>query len=940
MGDSPLVAGHTRKIRSAELPPEISMKRLACLTLGLCLAATSLPAIGDEAAAIDIPFTKYVLDNGLRLIVHEDHKAPIVAVNVWYDVGSGDEKLGKTGFAHLFEHLMFNGSENFNDDYFKPFDRVGATGMNGTTNVDRTNYFQVVPKTALDMALWMESDRMGHMLGAVDQERLDEQRGVVQNEKRQGENQPYGKVFLTIFENTYPDGHPYDHSVIGSMEDLSAASFEDVHEWFNQYYGTANAVLVVAGDVEAEDVKARVEKYFGHIPSGPPLVKPDINVAKRTEETRIVMQDRVPQARVIKVWNVPAFRDPEVEYLDIASDVLSNGKSSRLYKRLVYEDQIATDVVSFNWTRQFGGVFVVWATAQPGQDLAEVEAVLNEEMARFVESGPTQAELLRSQANQRASFVRGVERIGGFGGKSDVLAASEVYLGSPDGHQEAQARIMNATTEDVHAAVSNWLGDGALTIEVRGFPEYSVAEGALDRSSGPPAVDSFPTGVFPARQTATLSNGLEVILAQRDAVPVVDLNLLLDAGYASDQFGLPGTASLAMTMLDEGTSSRTALEISDELETLGANLSAGSNLDMSSVSLSALKENLDASLDLFADVILNPSFPESEFTRLKQQQLAGIQREKVQPVQMALRVFPGLLYGQGHAYGNPFTGSGTEESVATMTLDALSGFHATWFKPDNATLIVVGDISMDELKPALESRFGDWEKGAVPSKNLDTVDHQPETVVYLIDRPGSEQSIIFAGHVAPPKNDPDDLKIDAMNDVLGGTFTARINMNLREDKHWTYGARTILVDAAGQRPFFAYAPVQTDKTAESMAEISKEIEAIRGGGSMPPTEEELGKVIDKKVLTLPGRWETNSAVMADIVEMVRFGLADDHWESFEGEVRGLELSDLSREADRVLQPDNMVWVVVGDRQAIEEGIRGLELGEVRFLDADGNPVEN
>ena len=362
------------------------MKRLLGLALALSLLAACGPAGGPSSTTsdvVDIPYTKYVLDNGLRLIVHEDHKAPIVAVNVWYDVGAGDEKTGKTGFAHLFEHLMFNGSEHFNDDYFKPFDRVGATGMNGTTNQDRTNYFQVVPTTALDMALWMESDRMGHMQAAVTQARLDEQRGVVQNEKRQGENQPYGKVFLTIFENTYPDAHPYDHSTIGSLEDLNAASLEDVHEWFQTWYGAANAVLVVAGDVEAEDVKARVEKYFGHIPSGPPLIKPDVSLARRSEESRMLLQDRVPQARVYKAWNVPTVKDASVNHLSLASDILAGGKSSRLHKRLVYDDQIATDVSAFAMTREFGSLFLVIATAQPDQDLAEVEAVLNEELERL-----------------------------------------------------------------------------------------------------------------------------------------------------------------------------------------------------------------------------------------------------------------------------------------------------------------------------------------------------------------------------------------------------------------------------------------------------------------------------------------------------------------------------------------------------------------------------
>jgi zinc protease len=890
------------------------------------------------ATEIEIPFEKFVLDNGLTLIVHEDRKAPIVAVNVWYHVGSSNEKTGKTGFAHLFEHLMFNGSENYNDDYFKPFDRVGATGMNGTTNFDRTNYFQVVPKTALDMALWMESDRMGHMLGAVDQARLDEQRGVVQNEKRQGENQPYGKVFITLFENTYPDGHPYDHSVIGSMADLDAATLEDVHEWFKTYYGAANAVLAVAGDVDAEDVKVRVEKYFGDIPSGPPLVRPDVNVAKRTRESRHVLQDRVPQGRVYKVWNVAAFGDADVEYLDIASDVLTNGKSSRLYKRLVYEDQIATGVTSFNYTRELGGVFVVYATAQPDQDLAEVEAVLNEEIAEFLANGPSSDELERSKSEQRAGFIRGLERVGGFGGKSDILAMSEVYLGSADGYKAVQKRILTAGTRDVHEAATRWLSEGAFTLEVRPFPDYSVIEGAVARAEGPPDVTDFPSGAFPDSETATLSNGLRVILAGRSAVPVVNLNLLLDAGYAADQFGLPGTASLALSMLDEGTESRSALEISDELATLGATLNAGSNVDMSSVSMSALKENLDASLDLYADVVLNPSFPETEFERLRKQTLARIQREKVQPVSMALRVFPRLLYGKDHAYGTPLTGSGTEESVKAIGLDALREFHGTWFKSDNATLIVVGDIGMDELLPKLETRFAEWSPGETPAKNLGRVDQQPSTAVYVVDRPDAEQSIIFAGHVMPPKNDPADLQIEAMNDILGGSFTARINMNLREDKHWSYGARSMIFDAAGQRPFFVYASVQTDKTKESMAEIKKELTGIRSRGSRPPTYDELAKIKDKKTLTLPGRWETNGAVMADIVEMVRFDLPEDHWNTFAGEVRALTLEDIRQQADRALQPGHMVWVVVGDKAKVVEGIRELRLGEIRHIDADGNPI--
>jgi len=895
-------------------------------------------AAGLPEGVVKIPYQKFVLSNGLRLIVHEDHKAPIVAVNVWYDVGSADEKLGKTGFAHLFEHLMFNGSENFNDDYFKPFDRVGATGMNGTTNEDRTNYFEVVPKTALDMALWMESDRMGHLDAAIDQAKLDEQRGVVQNEKRQGENQPYGKAFITIQEHVYPAGHPYSHSVIGSMEDLDAATLDDVHNWFDTYYGAANAVIAVAGDVDPQDVKQRVERYFGDIPAGPPLVKPVVDIAKRTESTRYVMYDRVPQDRVYMVWNVPAFGDADVELLDILSDVLSSGKSSRLYKRLVYDDQIATDVSAGNYTSQLGGSFMITATAQPGGDLAVVEKAINEELQRVLDRGINRDELERSKTGQRASFIRGLERVGGFGGKSDILAMSEVYYGSPDGHEASQARVINATARQVQDAARKWLSDGDFTLEVRSFPQYSVTPSSIDRSKGVPVVNDFPAGQFPARDHFTLSNGLKVILSHRTSVPVLNLNMLFDAGYASDQFGLPGTASLALNMLDEGTTSRSALEISDELDRLGATLSAGSNLDISSVSMSALKQNLDKSLDLFADVILNPSFPVKEFDRLKRQQLAGIQREKKTPIPMALRVFPRLLYGQGHAYSMPLTGSGTEESVSKINIGALRNFHSTWLHPNNATLIIVGDATREELQDKLERLFSRWHAGEIPTKNLATVEQKPASEVYIVDRKGSEQSIIFAGNLVPPKSDASELALDTANQILGGAFSSRINMNLREDKHWSYGAQSLIYDTAAQRPFLVVAAVQTDKTSESMAEVQKELTGIRSGGDMPPTADELAKAKDQKTLTLPGRWETNGAVMGDIVEMVRFSLPESYWDTYAQKIRAVTLQDVSAQANRSLHPDQMVWVIVGDREKIEAGVKGLNLGAVHYLDADGNPV--
>jgi zinc protease len=489
----------------------MSAERTVIVAMAVCLTLwTSIAAVPpvSGAAEIDIPYTKFVLDNGLRLIVHEDPKAPIVAVNVWYHVGSKNEKPGKTGFAHLFEHLMFNGSENYNNDYFKPFDRIGATDMNGTTNFDRTNYFQNVPTAALDVALWMESDRMGHLLGAIDQARLDEQRGVVQNEKRQGENRPYGKAFRLIVENTYPDGHPYSWSVIGSMEDLDAATLDDVHDWFETYYGAANAVISIAGDVNAEEIKQKVERFFGDIPSGPPVVRQQAWVAKRDSDHRLVLEDRVPQARIYKVWNVPEWKAPDTDYLGLVSDVLTSGKTSRLHKRLVYDEQVATNVRGYTYERELGSLFVVSATAQPGQDLAEVERLLDEEMARFIADGPTPEELARVKTQHRASFIRGIERIGGFGGKSDILARSEVYGGDPGFYKVQLKRQADATLDDLRGAARRWLSSGALVLEVKPFPEYTTVASGVDRSELPEP-GPWPEVRFPELERAELSNGLD-----------------------------------------------------------------------------------------------------------------------------------------------------------------------------------------------------------------------------------------------------------------------------------------------------------------------------------------------------------------------------------------------------------------------------------------------
>jgi zinc protease len=922
---------NTHRVRAAVL--------ILCLLASGAFAQTGKTAPAKPSVAeIDIPYTKHVLSNGLTLLVHEDHKAPIVAVNVWYHVGSKNEPNGRSGFAHLFEHLMFNGSENFDQDYFQALERVGATDLNGTTNEDRTNYFQNVPTSALDMVLWLESDRMGHLLGAIDQALLDEQRGVVQNEKRQYENEPYSISYDLITDAVFSNDHPYGHTVIGSMDDLNAAKLEDVKDWFSKYYGAANAVLVLAGDITPEVAKQKVEKYFGDIPSGPPVHRYESWPAKREGVQRQRTEDRVAQARLYKVWNVPGTGSADAEYLNMLADVLVGDKASRLYKRMVYDEQIATNVSAYVDAREIASLFQVELTAKPGDDLSKVEKAFDEELKRVLEKGVAADELERVKTQYLAGFVRGIERIGGFGGKSDILAQSLVYRGSPDAYKATIKRVSEATVADVNAAAKRWLSEGVYTLEVVPFPKYQPAAGLSETERKTmPQVGEMKDPRFPDVKRTRLSNGMNVVLAERKSVPTVSFNLLFDAGYAADQFAAPGTASLTMNMLDEGTKTRNAIDISKELASLGATLGSGSSLDTSTVALSTLKSTLDRALELYADVLLNPSFPQSDFDRLKKLQIAAIQREKQQPIQMALRVFPSLLYGKGHAYSIPFTGSGTEDAVAKLTRDDLIRFHQTWLKPNNATLVIVGDTTLDEIKPKLEARLASWKGGDTPKKNLGDVAAAPKSTIYIIDKPGAVQSFILAGVIAPPKSNPDEIAIETMNTILGGAFISRLNMNLREDKHWAYGAGSFIPNARGPRVFVAYAPVQTDKTKESVQEVLKELRGITKDRVV--TADELVMAKGNLTLALPGQWETNGAIGGSIAEMVQYGLPNDYFDTYAGRVRAMTLNDMNRAATTVVKPENLTWVIVGDRSKIEQGIRELKLGEVQFLDVDGKIVK-
>jgi predicted Zn-dependent peptidase len=943
---------------------------LLAFAIALAIGPAAGMATTPEAspAAVDIPYQEFTLANGLRVIVHEDHKAPIVAVNLWYHVGSKDEKPGRTGFAHLYEHLMFQASENHKGEYFEPFEQAGATDINGTTNSDRTNFFQNVPTTALDMALWMESDRMGHLLGGVDQAALDEQRGVVENEKRQGENQPFGHVDDVMHAAIYPAAHPYHHTTIGSKADLDAASLEDVKTWFRTWYGPNNTVLVLAGDIDLATAKEKVARYFGDIPASPTIPQPKPWIAERTQATRASLLDHVAEPRIYRVWNVPGFGSEDADRLQLLTQVLGGSKSSRLDTRLVHHDKLADHVSAYVDPGEIGGNLVITADVKKDVDPAKVEAIIDEELKRLLKDGPTAAEAERARTVFRAGFIRGIERIGGFGGKADALAQCAVYTGDPGCFRKSLAVYSTATPSQIAAAGRRWLSRGDWTLVVKPVaegappetpkddstanepyatkdlpipaidPKFTVVASDVDRSKGVPEPSCFPALKFPALQRATLSNGIRLVLAERHEIPVVNMSMQFRGGFSADLGHKLGTSSFTMGMLDEGAGKYDSLGLGDREEELGANIAAGADLDTASASLYALKEKLDPSLALYADVIRRPTFDAKEIERVRKTWIAGIAQEKTEPNSLALRLLPPLMYGAGHPYAIPLSGTGTEESIGSLSRDDLLAFYKQWLRPDNATLIVVGDTTLAEIVPLLEKHFADWKSPAEP---LPSIAIKPAALpakprVYLVNQPGAQQATILAGQVTRSSIGLDVWNWLLANDVIGGQFSSRLNMNLRENKHWAYGAYSFSQGAIGQQPWIAFAPVQIDKTAESLVEMQREI-ADFATGKAPITETELVKVKANETRSLPGGYETGNAVLGQIGGMITYQRPDDYVQNKQAIINGVTL-DAARAAAADIHPDSLTWVVVGDLSKIEAGIRALNLGEVQVIDDDGKPV--
>ncbi|KPF79746.1 peptidase M16 [alpha proteobacterium AAP81b] len=920
------------------VPMRLSIVAALLLTTALAGPVAAAPApVADLVRQVDIPYDSFTLANGLKVVVHTDRKAPIVAVSVWYHIGSKDEPGGKTGFAHLFEHLMFYGSENNNEIFFKKLENVGATDYNGTTWFDRTNYFENVPTPALPLALYLESDRMGWLLGAVDQAKLDAQRGVVQNEKRQGDNAPLGLTEYAKLAALFPEGHPYRHSTIGSMADLDAAKLDDVRGWFRSNYGAGNAVVVLAGDIDVATARPLVEKYFGPIARGPDIKRFDAPVPKWTETRRLTMQDQIPTPQLSYNWVAPGRLDAAASQVDVALTILAGGNSSRLYNDLVRDKKLAVAVSGGNQLFEKVSMPTIDVTLAPGVDPKAVEARLDAVIAEFIARGPTADEVARVATRAVSGTIRGLEAVGGFGGKAVTLAEGAVYAGDPGFYKTELARYAAATPATVQAAAKEWLARGEFRLTVlpgaRPLAEQSTPRTAPPAPAAPiattprepaPAVAGAPTLRFPAIERFSLANGIEVQLARRAELPLVKVMVSFDAGFGADDRAKLGLQNLTLSLLDEGAGSRTGPQIAEAQERLGAGIGGGASFDATRLSLDALKPNLAASLDLFADIVQRPTFPEPEVARVKGQTLTGIANEQADPNTLSRRMLTPVLFGPNHPYGVPTTGTGTIAGVTAATRADIVTWSKAWLRPDSARIFVVGDVTMAELKPELERTFGSWRADPAVAKGTKTFPPVPEPRprIILIDRPGSPQSVIRAGLVLPVTGRDDPVTLARANYILGGETSARLSLNLRETKNWSYGAYSGIGDQADRLTFVAIAPVQADKTGAAIKEMQSEISGLTG--ARPITAAERDKTVNNAILALPGDFEASSTLLGAIERNALLGRSDDYYPNLVPRLTAMTTATLG-EAAKAIDASRLIWVVVGDRKTVEPQLKDLGL---------------
>lgn len=927
-----------------------------------------------------VSFEKFILPNGLQVILHVDRKLPVVHVNHWFHVGSKVERPGRTGFAHLFEHLMFEGSQHAPDGYFKYIEQAGGNlregGVNGTTSNDRTNYFATVPSGNLEYVLWLESDRVATLADALTEENFENQREVVRNERRQTtENQPYGRWYELVNEHLYPAGHPYSWPVIGRHEDLEAAGVDEVAEFFRTYYTPNNLSLVIAGDFDKAFARDRVTHYYGGLEPGPLLERQRRWVPALAEGKIVEVTDRVPQARVHMIWPAPQRFEPEETALDAAAAVLGDGLSSRLEKLLVYDRRLCTEVSVFNFAREIAGLFGVIATIRPGCDIREVEDLINGQIARLASGGPTRDEVERARTVWEYQYVSSLERIGGFGGKADRLNESNTYKSDPGYFHVEHDRFRNLTGSKIAEAVKRWLvsrdgltlryfsdtlpkavagsgsataqaadaastqaaGDGSASAQAEGNGPASAqaaSAGVLDRSLVP-ALGSDTPFQTPEVHEDRLDNGLEVLVVEHHDLPKVAVSLNVKSGGVHDPPDRCGMAQLMLQTMDKGTRGYGALDLDEALSRLGTVIGKSMYLESARIGMDVLTDKLSAAMSLFADVARNPLFPEEELERERHRHLDHLKQQASHPQSLAQRLCPGLVFGEDHPYGRPVQGYAS--SVAEMSrYEIARAFEENW-RPDQSALVFVGDITRDQAMKLADQRFGSWSVDVRPAKEVpDPSPDRRSNRVYLVDRPGAPQTVVCQFIEAPNRDTPDYHALRLVDAIWGGGFQSRLNQNLREEKGYTYGVSTSLGLLGVSGYWKVQTSIQADKTGEVVQELMSEMAGL--GGERPVREAELEEARTGRIRGYAQRFESLRRIAGSIGALWSSERPMTDMRDAVENLRSVSLEEVRSTARKYLDVRRAGYLLVGDRAGIETQLadRGLPIPEL--LDPEAQPA--
>ncbi len=885
---------------------------------------------------VSIPFEKVTLSNGMDVVLHQDHAIPLVSVNVWYHVGSKDEEPVRTGFAHLFEHVMFEGSKHHNRSHFEPLQKAGAN-LNGSTTQDRTNYWEDVPCNYLELALWLEADRMGFLLEALDQQRFDIQRDVVKNERRQTyENRPYGMAHWHIQEALFPLPHPYHWMTIGSQEHLNTANLEDVKDFFRRFYSPSNSSLAIAGDFQRDQALALVEKYFGDLPPGPPVRRIGRFDSALPGRVELEMRDKVLLPRLYISWPAPAEFTPDEPPLEVLRAILGDGLSSRLHRTLVYEKQVAQSVSVHYYSGEIAGQFNVEVTAAAGKSLAEVEAATDAELARIQQEPPTDQELTQAKNRFEAQHFRSLARVGGFGGRADQLNHFNIFTGDPGRINTSLQPYLEVQRDDLLRVHQSALGPRQVRLRVLPEQALKASTTGVDRSVMP-AAGREPNFTPPIPQRGKLPNGLNIVVVEKRDLPIVAFGLVLNAGAATDPTALPGLSGFTAQLLEEGTTRRSSQDIARAFEFIGARLNTDPRREYTLLSSETLSKHWPTALDLVAELVQEPTFPEHELDRVRREHLTDLRRAKDDAGAVAERIMPGLVFGRTSGYGHPI--SGTEEAIQALSrTDVLAQFQQH-YSPVSATLLVAGDVTLAEVLSRAESAFGGWRAPVASERPAGAVANghavepgAPPATIYLVDRPGAAQSVIRAGHLTVPRQHPDYHGLTLVNYAFGGQFSARLNQNLRQDKGYSYGYHSGVSWYRGPSMLSAGGSVQTAVTKESVRETLHEFQDIHGG--RPLSAEELESAKTGMLRSYPASFEQPGQVLGQLLNLVVHDLPNDYFRTVSAQVAAVSLADARRVASQRIDPGQLRVLVVGDRQVVEPGLRELGLPLV-LLDRDG-----